>query len=75
MQPVLKARPPAAELPPIEPLCHSPARAGQRLGISQRQIYAHIASGELRSFKDGKRRLIPDSECIRFTARRMKDAA
>ena len=74
MQPT-HTRQPTGDPAPIEPLCHSPARAGQRLGISQRQIYVHIASGELRSFKDGKRRLIPDSECIRFTARRMKDAA
>jgi len=61
--------------PPIEPLAHSPDRAAQRLGISTRAVYTHIASGELRSFKDGKRRLIPDTELQRFVARRMSEAA
>ena len=39
--------------PIIEPLAHSPDRAAQRLSISTRAVYAHIATGELRSFKDG----------------------
>ena len=59
----------------IEALAHSPDRAGQRLGISTRAIYTHISSGELRSFKDGKRRLIPESELQRFVQRRMAAAA
>jgi excisionase family DNA binding protein len=59
----------------IEPLAHSPDRAAQRLGISTRAVYMHIASGELRSFKDGKRRLIPDLELQRFVQRRMAAAA
>ena len=48
--------------------------AGQRLGISTRQIYTHIATGELRSFKAGKRRLIPETELQQFVARRMAEA-
>lgn len=59
----------------IEPLAHSPDRAAQRLGISTRAVYAHIASGELRSFKDGKRRLIPDTELQRFVQRKLAEAA
>lgn len=59
----------------VEPLAHSPDRAGQRLGISTRAVYAHIASGELRSFKDGKRRLIPDTELQRFVQRKLAEAA
>ncbi len=60
--------------PKLEPLAHSPDRAAQRLGISTRAVYAHIASGELRSFKDGKRRLIPDAELQRFVTRKMAQA-
>jgi excisionase family DNA binding protein len=58
----------------IEPLAHSPDRAAQRLGISTRAVYTHIATGELRSFKDGKRRLIPDAELQRFVQRKMAQA-
>lgn len=59
----------------IEPLAHSPDRAAQRLGISTRAVYAHIATGELRSFKDGKRRLIPDTELQRYVQRKLAEAA
>lgn len=59
----------------LEPLVHSPDRAAQRLGISTRAVYTHIANGELRSFKDGKRRLIPDTELKGFVDRRMAAAA
>jgi len=58
-----------------EPLAHSPDRAAQRLGISTRAIYTHIATGELRSFKDGKRRLIPETELRSFVTRKMAAAA
>ena len=61
--------------PTIEPLAHSPDRAAQRLGISTRAVYMHIANGELRSFKDGKRRLIPDAELQRFVQRKLAEAA
>ena len=64
-----------AGTPNIEPLAHSPDRAAQRLGISTRAIYTHISTGELRSFKDGKRRLIPDTELQRFVQRKMAGAA
>ena len=58
----------------IEPLAHSPDRAAQRLGVSVRAVYLHISTGELRSFKDGKRRLIPDTELQRFVTRKMAAA-
>lgn len=60
--------------PTVEPLAHSPDRAAQRLGISTRAVYALIATGELRSFKKGKRRLIPDTECQRLVLREMAQA-
>jgi excisionase family DNA binding protein len=55
----------------IEPLAHSPDRAALRIGISTRAVYAGIATGDIRSFKDGKRRLIPDTECQRYIQRRL----
>lgn len=61
--------------PKVEPLAHSPDRAGQRIGISTRAVYELIATGELRSFKQGKRRLIPDVECQRLVQRKMAEAA
>ncbi len=63
-----------SETPKIEPLAHSPDRAALRLGISTRAIYTHIATGEIRSYKDGKRRMIPDVECQRFVQRKLADA-
>ena len=58
-----------------EPLTYSPDRAAQRLGISTRAVYTHIATGELRSFKDGKRRLIPETELQRFVRRKLAAAS
>ena len=58
-----------------EPLAHSPDHSAHRLGISTRAVYALIAAGELRSFKAGKRRLIPDTELQQFVQRKMAAAA
>lgn len=60
--------------PKLQPLAHSPDSAAQRIGISTRAVYLHIATGELRSYKDGKRRLIPDSECQSYVLRKMAQA-
>lgn len=57
-----------------QPLAYSPDRAAQRLGISTRAVYTHIASGELRSFKDGKRRLVPEVELQAFVRRKMAES-
>lgn len=62
------------ELPNTEPLVHSPERAAKRIGVSTRAVYTMIAKGELRSYKDGKRRLIPDAECVRHVARKTAEA-
>jgi excisionase family DNA binding protein len=59
----------------VEPLAHSPDRAGQRLSINTRAVYTLIATGELRSMKIGKRRLIPEAELQRFLQRKMAEAA
>ena len=58
----------------LDPLAHSPDRAAHRLGISTRAVYMHIAAGELRSFKDGKRRLIPETELQSYVQRKMAEA-
>lgn len=58
-----------------EALAHSPESAARRLGTTTRAIYYLIANGELRSFKLGKRRLIPDKECERLVQRKMTEAA
>lgn len=59
---------------PVQPLAHSPDRAALRLGISTRAVYTHISTGELRSFKDGKRRLIPEKELQQFVERKLAAA-
>jgi excisionase family DNA binding protein len=56
------------------PLAHSPDSAARRIGVPVRAIYTAIATGDLRSFKFGKRRLIPDTELQRFVDRRMAEA-
>ena len=58
----------------LPPLAHSPDSAAQRIQVSPRAIYALIAKGELRSFKIGKRRLIPDSELQSLVQRNMAQA-
>ena len=64
----------AGEMPQVEPLAVSPDGAAARLGISLRAVYAHVATGEIRSFKVGKRRCIPVAEIQRFIDRRMAEA-
>ena len=61
--------------PTLKPLVHSPDSAAKRLNTNTRRIYTLIASGELRSYKDGKQRKIPDSECQGFVRRKMAAAA
>ncbi len=63
-----------ADNPGIQPLVHSPEGAAKRLDISVRAVYKLIADGELRSYKDGKRRKIPDTECQRRVERKMAEA-
>lgn len=53
------------------PLAHSPDRAAIRLGVSTRHVYLMLASGELRSFKAGKRRLIPEEELQNWVRKKM----
>jgi excisionase family DNA binding protein len=43
----------------VEPRLLSPAKAGRALGISESAVYRLIREDQLRSFKVGRRRLIP----------------
>ena len=62
------------DAPNLEPLARSPKRAAQRLGVSERTVYTLIATGELRSFKIGKRRLVTDPELQRLIDKKMAEA-
>jgi excisionase family DNA binding protein len=64
----------AVENSQLQPLAHSPDRAAIRIGKSTRSIYELIATGEIRSYKDGKRRLIPDTELQNYVQRKMAQA-
>lgn len=57
-----------------EPLVHSPDSAARRIGVPTRAIYTLLAAGELKSFKLGKHRLIPDSELQQLVERKMSEA-
>ena len=58
-----------------ELLAYSPSHAGIVIGVSQRAIYQKIASGELQSYKDGKRRLIPLAELQSYVAKKTAEGA
>jgi excisionase family DNA binding protein len=60
------------EIITLPPLVHSPDSAALRIGKSVRSIYELIDAGELKSYKDGKRRLIPDTELVAYVDRCMK---
>lgn len=58
-----------------EKAAHSVKSAAHVLDTNERAIYTLIATGELRSFKLGKRRLIPAEEIRSLVARKAKEAA
>lgn len=45
----------------------------RRLGIGRTKAHDLINRGELRTFKIGKKTMIPESELLRFVAERMAD--
>jgi excisionase family DNA binding protein len=61
--------------PSGEPLAYSPNRAAIVIGVSPRSVYQKIATGDLRSYKDGKRRLIPYSELQDYVNRQFNGGA
>lgn len=59
----------------LVPLAHTVPDACQRLGVSRSTLYELIASGEIRSFKVGKRTLIAESELQQLIQRKLGVAA
>ena len=57
----------------VPPLVYSPNDAAIRLAIPLRAVYSLISAGQLRSYKDGKRRLIPDTELLRHVQQKMAE--
>lgn len=53
----------------------SPGTAARALGISETRVYEHIAAGRIRSFKDGRRRLVPVAALDEFVAALSEGAA
>jgi excisionase family DNA binding protein len=60
---------------PAAVLAHSIPDAARILGIGRTKLYELIDSGELRTFRLGSRRLVPDTELQRIVTERMQAAA
>ena len=56
------------------PLAHPVQEACSRLGIGRVKLYELLKSGQLRGFKIGNKRLIPESELHRIIAERLGQA-
>lgn len=54
---------------------HKLDAAGQRLGVGRTALYGLINSGQLRSVKIGRSRLVPESAIVEFISRIEADAA
>lgn len=59
---------------PAYPLAHTVPEACRRLGVSRSTIYELIKQREIRSFKVGKRTLVPDADLRAFVERRLEVA-
>lgn len=59
----------------IAPLAHPVAAAGRRIGVSRTAMFGMIERGEIKSFKIGNRRLIPEDELKRIISERLAEAA
>jgi excisionase family DNA binding protein len=56
------------------PLAYCPEEAARKLGLSRTTTFAEIASGRLRSFKVGKRRLVPSSALGPYIEERLAES-
>jgi Helix-turn-helix domain len=59
----------------IERLAYTVPQFMAATGYSRNKTYAAIARGDLRSFKDGKRRMISADAAREFIARRERETA
>ena len=57
------------------PLAYNVEAAGAKLGLGRTTTYAEVASGRLRSFRVGKRRLVPAQALVEYIADRMAEEA
>ncbi len=57
------------------PLMHAVEPAAARLGIGRSVMYRLIASGDIRSVKVGKRRLVPEAELVAYVGRLREGSA
>lgn len=64
----------AIQKPDVLPLAVSPEGAAEILSVPLRRVYQLLATGELRGYKDGKRRCIPTVELRAYVERRMAEA-
>ncbi len=56
-------------------LAYSPEDAAAALGVTRSRIYKLISTGDLRSYKDGKRRLCSHQALIEYQRNQEKAAA
>lgn len=61
--------------PAATPLLYDVTAAGQTLSIGRNEIYHRIRTGEIRSVRIGRRRLIPATELAAFVDRLITEAA
>jgi excisionase family DNA binding protein len=61
----------ATQSPEFQPLAVSPEGAAEILSVPLRRVYQLLAMGELRGYKDGKRRCIPTVELRSYVERKM----
>lgn len=61
--------------PVATPLLYDVTAAGQALSIGRNEIYHRIQTGEIRSVRIGRRRLIPATELAAFVDRLITEAA
>lgn len=64
-----------AQLEAVIAKLHRIEAAAGRLGIGRSTLYGLMNSGQLRSVKIGKNRLIPESAIVEFVARLESEAA
>jgi len=50
----------------VEKLAFSPRETAEQLGVAVTTLYALLGTGQIRSLKVGRRRLIPAAEIARF---------
>ena len=63
-----------ADAADLRPLLVNPERLSTLLGLSHSTIYELLATGEIPSFKVGRRRVIPLTAVEQWIERRLKEA-